>query len=133
MCLVWLKEIINDFRVKNHLILNQIIFSQKIFQSIEVTESIAPVSTQHWGWPKPCAGRDPTEPMLVLKNISDLVCSRKKYPPFWLSGCLDNSLWLNIQKEYASVSNIAIGGKMDTRAQSRSQKLVRDPGVMLKK
>lgn len=63
MCLVWLKEIINDFRVKNHLILNQINFSQKIFQSIEVTESIAPVSTQHWGWPKPCAGRDPTEPM----------------------------------------------------------------------
>lgn len=59
-------------------------------------------------------GGIPLSPWLVLKNISDLVYSRKKYPPFWLSGC-NNTLWLNIQKEYASVSNIAIGVEMDIR------------------
>lgn len=116
VCLVWLTEIINDFRDKNHLILNQINFSQKIFQSIEVTESTTPVSTQSTG-----GGQGLVLSGIPLKNIPDLVYSRKKYPPFWLSGCLGNTLLLNVQKEYVSVSNIAIGVEMDTRAQSLAQ------------
>lgn len=71
-------------------------------------------------------GGIPLSPWLVLKNISNLVYSRKKYPSFWLSGYLSNTLLLNIQKEYASVSNIDIGVEMDTRAQSWAQKLVRE-------